>query len=72
MTIGLSVIPYIEIRKGNARRTKQAEEVLSRGTVLQFFSLVLDELPGDFVHISPVLQKVYHPRALVPLQNPGK
>ena len=40
-----------------------------RGSILQFFSLVLDQLPSDLVRILPIHSEANHPRALVPLQN---
>lgn len=55
---------------GNARRTEQTEEILSRGAILQLLSLFLNQLYSDFVSIRPVLSKALHPRTLVPLKNP--
>ena len=70
LTKQLGVTPCVRFRKGDTGRTEQTEEIPSRGTVLQLLSLLLDQLPRDFVRICPILPKFHHPRTLVSLGNP--
>lgn len=52
-------------------RTKQTHDILSRGTIFQLPSLLLDQLCGDLVRVRPVLSKFSHPRVSLGLKKPG-
>ena len=71
LTKGLKVVSPVELQEGETRRTKQSQDIPSRDVILQFLSLLFDQLHGDLVSALSVLLKSHHPRTSVPLKNPG-
>ena len=59
--------PYVEVREGNSRQTKHAQDIFLRVAALQLLSLVFNQFLSNFTNTRPVLPELRNCGSFVPL-----